>query len=180
MSATEKARFNCTTWCCLWPTQDCAQTEVKRLEYRDVTIVDDLDSGETILELEIRGKRGFGYGKSTANAVHVFERLVERNKPQPTDKVFPSMHRAMFNRILEEEDLKVDREGQVRTAYSLRHTYICLRLLEGADMYQIAKNCRTSTEMIEKYYANHIKTMINASAINVRRKKPVSIKRDQG
>ena len=36
-------------------------------------------------------------------------------------------------------------------APSLRHTYICLRLMEGADIYQIAKNCRTSVEMIEKY-----------------------------
>jgi hypothetical protein len=30
--------------------------------------------------------------------------------------------------------------------------------MEGADIYQIAKNCRTSVEMIEKYYAAHIKT----------------------
>ncbi len=36
---------------------------------------------------------------------------------------------------------------------------------------QIAKNCRTSVEMIEKYYASHIKTSLDASAINVRKKK---------
>jgi len=77
--------------------------------------------------------------------------------------------------VLEEEDLKIDREGQRRTAYSLRHTYICLRLMEGADIYQVAKNCRTSVEMIDKYYANHIKTLIDASAVNVRRRKPVTI-----
>jgi len=65
--------------------------------------------------------------------------------------------------------LKLDRDGNRRTAYSLRHTYICLRLLEGADIYQIAKNCRTSVEMIEKYYASHIKTQLDASAINVRK-----------
>jgi integrase len=58
----------------------------------------------------------------------------------------------------EEENLRFDRDGRPRTAYSLRHTYICLRLMEGADIYQIAKNCRTSVEMIEKYYAAHIKT----------------------
>ncbi len=150
--------------------------EILRIEYRDITIVDDLDSGETILEIEVRGKRGLGYCKSTANAVHTFERLVERHKPQPTDKIFPSLHRALLNRILDEEDLKVDREGQVRTAYSLRHTYICLRLMEGADIYQIAKNCRTSVEMIEKYYASHIKTLINAAAVNVRRRKPFPVK----
>jgi hypothetical protein len=50
-----------------------------------------------------------------------------------------------------EEKFRIDREGQPRTAYSLRHTYICLRLMEGADIYQIAKNCGTSVEMIEKY-----------------------------
>ena len=47
-----------------------------------------------------------------------------------------------------------------------------MRLIEGADIYQIAKNCRTSVEMIEKYYASHIKNMLDASAINVRRVKP--------
>jgi integrase len=83
---------------------------------------------------------------------------------------------ASFSAILDEENLKVDREGRPRTAYSLRHTYICLRLMEGADIYQIAKNCRTSVEMIEKYYAAHIKAHIkanlDAAAINITRPKP--------
>jgi len=48
-----------------------------------------------------------------------------------------------------------------------------MRLMEGADIYQVAKNCRTSVEMIEKYYASHIKNMLDAAAINVRKaKKP--------
>jgi hypothetical protein len=51
------------------------------------------------------------------------------------------------------------------------HTYICLRLMEGADVYQIAKNCRTSVKMIEEFYASHIKNMVDASVINVRRSK---------
>ena len=29
--------------------------------------------------------------------------------------------------------------------------------MEGADTYQITKNCRTSVEMIEKVYANHVR-----------------------
>jgi hypothetical protein len=49
--------------------------------------------------------------------------------------------------------------------------YICLRLMEGADIYQIAKNCRSSVEMIEEYYALHIKTSLDAVAINVMRPK---------
>ncbi len=43
--------------------------------------------------------------------------------------------------------------------------------MEGADIYQVAKNCRTSVEMIEKYYASHIKTSLDAAAINIRKKK---------
>jgi hypothetical protein len=43
--------------------------------------------------------------------------------------------------------------------------------MEGADIYQIAKNCRTSVEMIEKFYAAHIKNTLYASAINVMRPK---------
>ena len=95
-----------------------------------------------------------------------------RNHPQPTDRLFPKTHRMLFNAILDELGLKFDRDGNRRTAYNLRHTYICLRLMEGADIYQIAKNCRTSVEMIEKYYATHIKTTLDAAAINVRRPRP--------
>jgi len=176
----------------------CANTglrpdEAWRLQFRDVTIVEDDTTGQTILEIEVRGKRGVGYCKSTTGAVRPFERLKARLRPprmneaerggphtltndrelarppQPTDLIFPKWQRELFKTILEEENLRVDREGQPRTAYSLRHTYICLRLMEGADIYQIAKNCRTSVEMIEKYYASHIKTQLDAAAINIMR-----------
>ena len=92
--------------------------------------------------------------------------------PEPTDPVFVGNHIKMFNNILAEEKLKFDRDENRRTAYSLRHTYICFRLMEGADIYQIAKNCRTSVEMIEKFYAAHIKTALDTRAINIRRTRP--------
>lgn len=143
--------------------------EANNLQYRDVSI--EQDDGQTILVIEVRGKRGVGYCKSTPGAVHPFQRMKKRNTPKEADLLFPAYHRKGFNRILEDEGLKFDRDGNRRTAYSLRHTYICLRLLEGADIYQIAKNCRTSVEMIEKHYAAHIKTSLDASAINVKRKR---------
>jgi integrase len=146
--------------------------ESARLEYRDVKIVFDESTKETILEIEVRGKRGLGFCKSMPNAVRPFERLMERNTPKPTDRLFPKTHRELLNTILDELGLKFDRDGQRRSAYSLRHTYICFRLMEGADIYQIAKNCRTSVEMIEKYYAAHLKNRIDASAINVRKIRP--------
>ena len=165
--------------------------EAMRLQFRDVKVIEDEGSGQTILEIEVRGKRGIGFCKSTAGAVRPFERLKTRPRPDggpgragsrkengewqqpgPTDLLFPKWSRDLFNAILDEEKLRADRDGRPRTAYSLRHTYICLRLLEGADIYQIAKNCRTSVEMIEKYYAAHLKTQLDASAINVMRPRP--------
>ncbi|MCB9990710.1 MAG: site-specific integrase [Rhodospirillales bacterium] len=154
--------------------------EAKNLQHRDIEIVEDAATGERILVIEVRGKRGVGYCKSTAGAVRPYERLLGRAKkkkdkdgnpvyPQLSDKVFPGSHVKMFQNILEREGLRLDRDGKARTSYSLRHTYICMRLLEGADIYQIAKNCRTSVEMIEKHYAAHLKNTLDASAINVRK-----------
>ena len=167
--------------------------EVKQLEFRDVTIVTDDYSSEKILEIEVRGKRGVGYCKSMPGAVRPFERLRDRARPidtdsntesaktrptKPTDRLFPNEFKKMFNRLLEDNNLKFDRNGKARTAYSLRHSYICFRLLEGADIYQVAKNCRTSVEMIEKHYAAHLKDMIDTSLVNVRRERPK--RKDQG
>ena len=145
--------------------------EAGRLEFRDVAIVTDEATGERILEIEVRGKRGTGYCKSMTGAVMPFERLRKRNNAEPTKLIFGKVQRELFNTILDELKLKVDRDGHRRTAYSLRHTYVCMRLMEGADIYQIAKNCRTSVEMIEKYYASHLKNTLDAAAINVRKSK---------
>jgi integrase len=173
--------------------------EAKNLQHRDVAIVRDDATGERILEIEVRGKRGVGYCKSMPGAVKVYERLRNRalpgppqgkrarkrrgesldtppvpepsRYPQPTDPVFPGNHIKLFNGVLNRTSLKKDRDGNKRTAYSLRHTYICMRLMEGADIYQIAKNCRTSVEMIEKFYAAHIKNTLDAASINVMRQR---------
>ena len=143
--------------------------EARNLQFRDISIVEDADTKETILIIEVRGKRGVGYCKSMPGAVFPFRRLIERNTPISTDKVFPKMQNRLFSKILEETNLLHNREGKRRTLYSLRHTYISMRLMEGADIYQIAKNCRTSVEIIEKHYAAHIKNSINAAAINMMR-----------
>ncbi|WP_205686810.1 tyrosine-type recombinase/integrase [Caulobacter flavus] len=143
--------------------------EASHLEYRDVAIVLDQTTGDQILEIAVRGKRGVGWCKSMPGAVVPLQRLRERYDGQPTDRLFPIPLRSALNATLQAIDLKFDREGRRRTAYSLRHTYISMRLIEGADIYQVAKNCRTSVEMIETFYAAHIKDVIDAAAVNVRR-----------
>lgn len=146
--------------------------EAAQIEVRDVTIVKDETTRKDILEIAVRGKRGTGWCKSMPGAVYPFQQLVKRNGLKPTDKVLGLPQRELMNTILDEERLKFDREGNRRTAYSFRHTYICMRLMAGADIYAIAKNCRTSVEMIEKHYAAHIKDVIDTAAVNVGKPKP--------
>lgn len=146
--------------------------EILRLQYRDVSVVVDDATNERILVIEVRGKRGTGYCKSMPAAVYPFWRLKKRANAQPTDLLFPRFPRQLWGQILKEESLEQDREGNRRSPYSLRHTYISMRLMQGADIYQIAKNCRTSVEMIEKHYASHLKNTLDASAINVRKQPP--------
>lgn len=119
--------------------------ELRLLEFRGVEIVDNPHTGQQILEIEVRGKRGVGYCKSMQGALRPFERLRERlavgetdeygdplfAAPLPTDRLFPNEFKKMFNALLEDNNLKFDRSGKARTAYSLRHSYICFRLLEG-------------------------------------------------
>jgi integrase len=123
------------------------------------------------LKARLRPSRAFEENGNTGPST-IATKPEELRLPKPTDLIFPKWQRELFKTILEEENLRVDRDGRARTAYSLRHTYICLRLMEGADIYQIAKNCRTSVEMIEKYYAAHIKTNLDAAAINIIRARP--------
>ena len=56
--------------------------EAANLQHRDVEIVHDEDMDEEILVIEVRGKRGVGYCKSTANAVTPYKRLLNRPKPR--------------------------------------------------------------------------------------------------
>lgn len=77
--------------------------EALPLEYRDITIVKDTATSQTILEIEVRGKRGVGHCKSTSGAVRPFIRLKKRNKPTLTDLIFPTSHPALLNIILKEK-----------------------------------------------------------------------------
>jgi integrase len=112
--------------------------EAARLEFRDVKIVKDHGSEQTILEIEVRGKRGVGWCKSTSSAVLPFKRLKDPprfniNTADPaasaeqtrTDgSVIPHQAARAAEHHPWHESLKKDRDGNIRTAYSLRHTYM--------------------------------------------------------
>jgi integrase len=77
----------------------------------------------------------------------------------------------LFNWILNNLNLKLGPHGIERTLYSLRHTAITFRLIYGGniDLLTLARNARTSVEMIEKFYASTLSAEMNVSLLHSKR-----------
>ena len=65
--------------------------------------------------------------------------------------------RRQFEHVLKEAGLKLDKQGRVRTLYSLRHTALMFRLLKGdkIDIFKLAHNALTSVDQLERFYLSH-------------------------
>ena len=65
-----------------------------------------------------------------------------------------------FDVILDTAGLRVSADGDDRTLYSLRHTSLMYRLRYGGEINPLvlAKNARTSVEMLERFYLSKLET----------------------
>ncbi len=106
-------------------------------------------------------------------------RAVERRKAaspnaKPTDLLFPKNPREKLRELLTAANLQKDERGERRTAKNFRHTFIMLRLLQGVDVYKLAKNCRTSVKMIESHYGSYINSRMSKDELTKMQKEPKS------
>jgi integrase len=124
---------------------------------------------------------------SLSPAVRIFEHLLAYQKSRgygaPEDYVFfpeESNRRLVlditgwaFNWILKELGVKAGPHGTDRTLYSLRHTAITFRLIYGGniDLLTLARNARTSVEMIDKFYASTLSAEMNIALLLGKRTK---------
>ncbi len=76
-----------------------------------------------------------------------------------------------FNWILARTGLKLGAHGQERSLYSLRHSSITFRLLygQGIDLLTLARNARTSVDMINQHYASTVTGEQNIGILQSRR-----------
>ncbi|WP_437871697.1 tyrosine-type recombinase/integrase [Methylorubrum extorquens] len=122
--------------------------------------VDDRD-----IRLQVRGKGKSGKAIPQKAAIPWFDTLwmlFERSQgrqPEDTDPVFASETGKRitsvangFTELLKAAGLERDHRGIKRTPYSLRHFYISEQLANGAEVLDVARNCRTSLAMIDKHY----------------------------
>jgi hypothetical protein len=137
-------------------------------------------------------KKHYGPMISMPAAVEVYERQLayqkERGFGEDDDYVFMPEHknreyalvqlRRQFEYLLAETNLKTDATGNVRTLYSLRHTALTFRILnaDGLDVLTLAKNARTSVEMLERFYLRHLQPELAIDKLHSRRKNKKSRK----
>ena len=77
-----------------------------------------------------------------------------------------------FDFVVRKADLKTSASGESRTLYSLRHTAIMFRLQnsENLDLLTLAKNARTSVEVIQRFYGSHHEAEKNIESIQSMKK----------
>jgi integrase len=141
-------------------------SEVFAVKFQDVEIVDDPKRLQITLR---RGKTGYRVVNSLEAAVSVYKRVMKRNHAR-TDYLFapslkqrqyvPEHFSKMFRVVLREAGLATDQQtANKHTLYSLRHTAICMRLVNSGgkvNLFSLAKNAGTSVDQIERFYARYL------------------------
>ena len=118
-------------------------------------------------------------------AVRIYRQIVKyqqpRGKANPNDYLFlPELRdrnyalnvlSLMFNWVLAVTGYKQNAHGQPRSLYSLRHSAITFRLLygQGIDLLTLARNARTSVEVINNHYASTVSGEQNIALLQSRR-----------
>ena len=118
-------------------------------------------------------------------AVRIYEKLLaymeKKDLAKPTDYLFlpeildreaaSYLITRDFRKVLIGTGLRKGHLNQNKTLYSLRHTAITFRLLygKGIDLLTLARNARTSVEMIERFYASQLTPEMNIALLQSRR-----------
>jgi integrase len=161
-------------------------TDLKNLQHKHVTVV---RGQNTYLRLNLpESKKHDKPIVTMQGAVFVYEKLLEHHKKNhhasPDDYLFmPSLKdrthlllylgwQFMYVQKLTSTERNVA-NGMKRTLYSLRHTAITFRLLYGGniDLLTLARNARTSVEMVEKFYSSNLSAEMNIDLLQGKRKK---------
>jgi hypothetical protein len=143
-------------------------SELYAIRHSDVTVADD---PKRLIVTVRDGKTGYRSANTMQAAVSVYARIKQRYPnatpedyifyPQYTNRTTAStMLQRLFAEVLRQGGLETDMQtGKKHTLYSLRHTAICMRIInsEGkVNIFNLAKNAGTSVDQIERFYARFL------------------------
>ncbi len=163
-------------------------TDIKFMQHKHVDVV----RGEhTFLRLRIPPTKGHSDPITTMpKAVECYEALRQYHLSQgligqehSDDYVFLPQYKTnrdyalkqlqrQFEILMWDTKLGLGAGGEERTLYSLRHTAIMYRLLfgDGINTLLLARNARTSVEMIDRFYAKPLSGEMNIAMLQSRRR----------
>ncbi len=158
--------------------------DIRQLKHRHVQVV---RGASVYLRMNLpQTKRHDAPMVTLRPAVNVYEALLKKAQAegygQPDDYVFLpgetdrtyalAVLGFWFKWVMREGGVaSVDALGRDRTLYCLRHTSIMFRLLygQGIDMLTLARNARTSVQMIERFYASALEGEMSVAMLQSRR-----------
>ena len=159
-------------------------SEWRELRQRHIQVV---RGEQTYLKITVpNGKVRPRQAVSMPGAVDVFERIVERDGADPERFLFKCGYlnrqtayermRDSFEALLFETDLAAGREGKKRVLYSLRHTALMLRVLEGdVPPLLLATNAGTSVEQLERFYCSHLEPQMMVASLQSFKPRPGAV-----
>jgi integrase len=151
-------------------------TEMDNLLWSDIQIKDEADTKHVVINVR-KGKTTLHTGSRLVVGYHdLFDMVLDMQElshdgvdEEVPDDFDPLVFRLPNGKTTDQlgrnftvllKRLKLEKgPGGKRTLYSLRHTYITMKLLEGVPAAVIAKQCGTSTAMIEQHYS-HITSLM--------------------
>jgi len=158
-------------------------SDLRTLKHRHIEIV----RGEnTYLRMNLPETKSHGKPIVTLYpAVRIYEQILKHQRAEgrgaPDDYLFlPHLRDRNYalavlgfhlNWVLAETSLKAGAHGQARSMYSFRHSAITFRLLygQGIDLLTLARNARTSVDVINTYYASTVTGEQNIALLQSRR-----------
>ena len=144
-------------------------SDVKQLKFQNIEIV---EANKIYLRITTATSKTINSPViSTAAGVDVYRRIQDYQRsrgylahnnylffPEITErKRISEMLARQFAAVLDSLSMRQSPQGEPRTLYSLRHSAIMFAILRGdTNLLKIARNARTSPDMIDRFYARHL------------------------
>lgn len=157
--------------------------DIKLIKHKHIQIID--GSNRYLRISMIETKKHAGQIVSMRVAVSIYQKILAYQKSkgfgEPDDYLFLphvsdrqgaiSLISGHFKKILDKGNMVIGANNEKRSLYSLRHTAITFRLLygRGIDLLTLARNARTSVEMIERFYSSNLSAEMNIELLQSKR-----------